>query len=261
MIDHESSGGHAFAENMQQIASCYSCSGSAVRQKRIRREGRWVREERTCNACSGLGYIVRSRRKDAAGNFVKKHNRKSYPSFSAPGPHPLGDRGRPELQERTCEELCYLVGNWRIFQEINRHRYSTDDLVTSWVAVVEARRFGLLEEQLPTAVLDIGCGIGSVLLSNAWQLPYARCVGLEAQPERFAQAVRSITYNIGEYPVEQDRVNVINCDIRDPCLRLTREFPEGFDIITGTPPYFDVEQVIRSKKIDLVVLIHSLPIA
>jgi hypothetical protein len=154
---------------------------------------------------------------------------------------PLGDRGRPELQVRSHEELCYLTGNWRIFQEVERHRYSTDDLVTSWLACKEARRLGLGDSP---RMLDIGCGIGSVLLSNAWQLPGASCIGLEAQPDRFKQACRSISYNLGSFPDEQQRVQCFQGDMREPCAAITDQVPGGFSVVTGTPPYFDVKQAV-----------------
>lgn len=224
-------------------AVCYSCRGETVRMKRVKVEGKWKREEQSCNACGGKGYIARSKRKGASGMYAKKVNRKSYPSFVAPGPMPVGDQGKPALQEAADEELCYLVGNWRLFQRIDRHRYSTDDLVTTWIAAAEARRLGHTGESSPALVLDIGCGIGSVLLSNAWQLPHATCVGIEAQEERYAQAVRSIAYNVGDRPTGQTRVSVYNSDMRDAGPLLKDDYPNGFDVITGTPPYFGLEQV------------------
>lgn len=250
-------------------SSCFSCKGSGRRAKRVRasevvgpahesstetdgiieeagegapglgakqpRSRKWVREEQECKACQGRGFLQRSR----LGKTKKV--RKSYPSFVAPGPLPVGDRGRPELQVRDNEELCYLTGNWRIFQEIERHRYSTDDLVTSWLACREARRLGLGDNPL---MLDIGCGIGSVLLSNAWQFPGATCIGLEAQPDRYKQACRSISYNVGSFPDEQKRVQCFQGDMRDGCAAITDQFPGGFSVVTGTPPYFDVKQAV-----------------
>jgi tRNA1Val (adenine37-N6)-methyltransferase len=172
-----------------------------------------------------------------SGKYIKKVMRKSYPNFVAPGPMPPGDCGHAHLIEQEGEELCYLVGNWRIFQHIGRHRYSTDDLVTSWVACREVRRMGAVDP----LVLDIGCGIGSVLMSNAWQLPTARCVGIEAQEDRYKQALRSVEYNVGPFHL-QERIRLFNRDIRDTDNYLLREFIEGFDMITGTPPYFGTDQ-------------------
>lgn len=217
-------------------SACYSCSGLGTRAKRVNKEGRWRREQRPCNACHGTGFIVRSRRRGSDGKFVKKSVRKSFPSFVAPGPMPRLT-GQEETLEGEDEELCYLTGNWRIFQHINKHRYSTDDIVTSWVACHEAKMLGYDSPLM----LDMGCGIGSVLLSNAWQLPGAVCVGIEAQHDRYTMAMRSVQYNIGVYPDEQTRVRVVNSDLRVHCAALDCHL-SGFDVITGTPPYFGVTQ-------------------
>jgi SAM-dependent methyltransferase len=75
-------------------------------------------------------------------------------------------------------------------------------------------------------VLDLGCGIGSVLLMVADRLPDARFVGVEAQAVSFALATKNVTRNgVG------DRVTLIHGDFREP-LALDR-----FDLVTGTPPY------------------------
>jgi hypothetical protein len=61
---------------------------------------------------------------------------------------------------------------------LDRHRYSTDDLVTSWYACQHTQLYGYNNED-SLNVLDMGCGLGSVLLSNAWQLPNSK---LHLQP-------------------------------------------------------------------------------
>lgn len=50
-------------------------------------------------------------------------------------------------------------------------------MLTAYVALQTARQHGAV-----TKALDIGCGIGSVLLMVAWGThPGVRCVGIEAQ--------------------------------------------------------------------------------
>lgn len=117
------------------------------------------------------------------------------------------------------EDLSCLTGEWRIFQRRDGHRWSLDDLVTAWVA---SRAFG---DQSPSSVLDLGCGIGSVLLMMAWRYPSARCVGIEAQALSVEMARRSIEWNrVG------DRCEAKLGDLRD--------LSEGsFDLVTATPPY------------------------
>jgi tRNA1Val (adenine37-N6)-methyltransferase len=145
------------------------------------------------------------------------------PGWRAPGPAPAGPRGRPELAPGAGEDLCYLAGDWRIFQPLAGHRWSLDDLVTAWLAA------GLLAGSPPARVVDLGCGLGSVLLLLAWRFSTARLTGVEARAERAALARRSIAWNGVE-----DRCEVRVGDLRDPAA-----LPEGaaFDLVTGTPPY------------------------
>lgn len=142
--------------------------------------------------------------------------------WEAPGPAPAGARGRPELEPEEDEDLCFLTGDWRLFQKRRGHRWSLDDLVTAWVAVR-----GRNPDQAIRA-LDLGCGLGSVLLMVAWSLPRAQLVGIEAQPDRAAMGRRSIAYNGVE-----DRCRILDGDLRD----LDRGV-QPFDLVTGTPPYF-----------------------
>lgn len=155
--------------------------------------------------------------------------------FQAPGPSPVGPGDREDLWPQPGEDLCYLSGNWRIFQRLEGHRWSVDDLVTAWVALECA-------QQLPPIryALDLGCGIGSVLMMVAWGLPSTSCVGIEAQGVSVGLARRSLAYNGID-----GRAVVRWGDLRDPHL-----LPEAgtFELVTGTPPYFAFEQGVISQK-------------
>jgi tRNA1Val (adenine37-N6)-methyltransferase len=128
-----------------------------------------------------------------------------------------------DLVPTEAESLDRLAGDWRIFQLKRGHRFSTDDLATSWRASIAMPQ--------ATRLLDIGCGIGSVGITLLWRLrnPAATLVGVEAQEESAALARRTVRYNHLE-----DRVTIVNGDLRDPHV-----LPEGssFELITGSPPY------------------------
>lgn len=115
-----------------------------------------------------------------------------------------------------------LVGDWCMYQRRGGHRASTDDVVTAWLAVRSA-------SVPPARYLDLGCGVGTVLLLTARALRPARSVGVEAQEESYAMCARSIA----ELPAPP-RIEVIHGDLRAP-LGL-----EPFELITGSPPYFPV---------------------
>jgi len=164
--------------------------------------------------------------------------------WRAPGPAPAGPQGRPELSPQTNEDLCFLSGDWRLFQHQRGHRWSLDDLVTAWVAVGAAERRGAPEEheahhelgQGNVRALDLGCGLGSVLLMVAWKIPGADVTGIELQPDRAGMGRRSIAYN-----GVADRCRIVDGDLRDlrGATELGRAIGDArFDLITGTPPYF-----------------------
>ncbi|HTU60037.1 MAG TPA: methyltransferase [Polyangiales bacterium] len=124
-----------------------------------------------------------------------------------------------------------LTDRVRVLQRRSGHRYSVDDVATAWLAL----------RAMPDArsCLDLGCGIGSVLLMVADRVPRARAVGVEAQAGSYALAERNIERNrLGR------RVSVQYGDLRDPALldRILQAeaafgHEGGFDLVTGTPPY------------------------
>jgi tRNA1Val (adenine37-N6)-methyltransferase len=120
-----------------------------------------------------------------------------------------------------------LTDRVRVAQRRGGHRYSFDDVVTAWVAVRAA----------PSArtYLDLGCGLGSVLLMVADRLPQVRAAGIEAQVESFELAKHNV-----ERSWLAPRVWLGHGDLRDARLReRAREAValHGFDLVTGTPPY------------------------
>ncbi|HET8939425.1 MAG TPA: methyltransferase [Polyangiales bacterium] len=124
-----------------------------------------------------------------------------------------------------------LTDRVRVLQRRNGHRYSVDDVATAWLAL----------RAMPGArsSLDLGCGIGSVLLMIADRLQKVRAVGVEAQAGSYALAERNVEKNqLGR------RVSVQYGDLRDPALldRILQAqaafgHEGGFDLVTGTPPY------------------------
>lgn len=117
-----------------------------------------------------------------------------------------------------------LTGTFRILQRRHGHRYSLDDTVTAWEA--GRARPGARD------CLDLGTGIGSVLLMLAYKLPEARFAAVEAQAESWAL----LQQNLARNGVEQ-RVRARHGDLRDAALLAELAPPGGFELITGTPPY------------------------
>lgn len=117
-----------------------------------------------------------------------------------------------------------ITASFRLLQRRRGHRFSIDDLATAWEAARAAPE--------AATVLDLGCGIGSVLLMVAWRLPAARCFGIEAQDISMALARRNVHDN-----GLADRVQLFHGDLRE----VTRDWAHGAcALVTGTPPYLPV---------------------
>lgn len=115
-----------------------------------------------------------------------------------------------------------ITASFRLIQRRRGHRFSVDDLATAW----EAARAVSPEA---ASFIDLGCGVGSVLLMVAWRLPAARGFGIEAQDVSMELALRNVHENgLGE------RVRLLHGDLRE----VTRDWPYGAcALVTGTPPY------------------------
>jgi tRNA1(Val) A37 N6-methylase TrmN6 len=113
-----------------------------------------------------------------------------------------------------------IAGTFRITQRKHGHRYSIDDVLTAYVAAEakpDARR-----------CLELGSGIGSVLLMLCHKLPHATFLAIEAQRNSFALLRRNVAQND-----LSTRVATEHGDLRD----LVTPSLGHFDLVTGTPPY------------------------
>ena len=214
-------------------SACWKCKGAGTRLKpkmgarQRKRMAEGAEDDGSCGVCGGSGVAPRSGKLSKA---AKKPGRVTAPRSEAStrrGPRPAGV-GAPG----PGEELCCLSGAWRVFQRVGGHRYSTEDVVTAWVASGEVAGGAVRH-------VDVGCGIGSVLQLVAWKCLEAGVDyegrGVEAQVDSANLARRSIAYNGAPCAV-------VDGDLRD--ARAFDELHEGCEaaqrIVTGTPPYFNV---------------------
>ena len=136
----------------------------------------------------------------------------------------------PEVwpEDATHDEL---IGAWKIYQRKRGHRTSTDDFLTAWLAT------DLRQDRRVERYLDLGCGIGSVLLLAAYALRPDRSVGVEAQPQSALMARRTVS----ELP-DPPAIEIVSSDFRDVDV----ESLGTFDLITGSPPYLPVGTGVMS---------------
>jgi len=171
------------------------------------------------NAAARPGGIVRAPRRP--------------PGWRPPGPPPRTPVDRPDAWPRAGEDLCHLAGDWRILQRVDGHRWSLDDLVTAWCA-------GRAVAAPPARILDLGCGIGAVLLLLLWRFPEATGLGVEVQATSVDLARRSLVWN-----GVAGRATVRAGDFREPAaLAGSGVFP----LVTGTPPYLPLGTATASRR-------------
>ena len=115
-----------------------------------------------------------------------------------------------------------LIGNWHLYQRTGGHRTSTDDLITAWYAAHRQR-------ERPDRYLDLGCGVGSVLLMLSHKLRPRVAHGIEAQLQSVLMARRAID----ELPQPESTFEIRHADFRDEGLG-----DGAYDLVTGSPPYF-----------------------
>ncbi len=134
------------------------------------------------------------------------------------------------------ESLDHLVGPWHILQLSRGHRFSTDDLVTAWLAW----RFR------PDArtLLDLGSGIGTVGLCTLRKLVEGR--PRERWPHLTTVEAQAVSLGLQRRTVRlnqlADVVRPLHGDLRDAPLAEDARF----DLITGSPPYFPADSALLS---------------
>lgn len=134
----------------------------------------------------------------------------------------------PWPEDATRDAFC---GDWFLWQRRRGHRTSTDDMLTAWLAT-------RVSHTPPERYLDLGCGIGSVLLLTAHALRPGWSIGVEAQ----AQSARMAARTIDELPMSAPTLHVRQADIRALDPARTGRFP----LITGSPPYLPEGSGVQS---------------
>ena len=126
-----------------------------------------------------------------------------------------------------------LSGDFKIFQPENGQRYSTDDLLTAWLAI------NCVSDDPPARFLDLGSGLASVPMIVLWKFPKISGIGIEIRPNRYELAERSLAEN-----GLTERFSILHGDLRELAL------DERFDLVTSTPPYYQSSEGPISENDD-----------
>jgi tRNA1(Val) A37 N6-methylase TrmN6 len=121
----------------------------------------------------------------------------------------------------TMPRIDTLSGDFKIYQPDVGQRYSTDDMLTAWMAVI------CNEEDPPSRFLDLGSGLCSVPMIVMWKFSQISGVGIELRENRYELGLKSLEIN-----GLSNRFKLLSGDLRD--LELDEKFP----LITSTPPYY-----------------------
>lgn len=114
-----------------------------------------------------------------------------------------------------------LSGNFRIYQPDEGQRYSTDDMMTAWMAIICS------SDNPPERFIDLGSGLCSVPMIVMWRFNSLSGVGIELRDNRRELGLKSLEMN-----GLSNRFKLLQGDLRD------LEFDEKFGLITSTPPYY-----------------------
>jgi hypothetical protein len=135
------------------------------------------------------------------------------------------------------------VGKWSYYYRRAGMQTSTDDHIVSLLAIypnldVKGRTITLgQKQQQPTRYVDLGCGIGSSLLTVAHELKPIESLGIEAQ----AQSYTLLQRTLDELPQhERPPIACIRKDLRE--LALADILPGTCDLVTANPPYARLEE-------------------
>jgi tRNA1(Val) A37 N6-methylase TrmN6 len=244
-------------------AVCWKCKGSGQtlkkppakpkskgsgKSKSTPKEAASTTYSTPCSVCGGTGNLKPKQKyvktADKPGRVTSRRpcsaswapqNKSAFPSASALA-----------FELMPGEELCNLVGDWRILQRSGGHRWTTDDICTAAVAVKQYSLSigGSRKQNDEHRHIDLGCGNGSVLLMVTWYwmsqfLPQAQHhVGIEARKQAVQFATKSIQYNLPG----NENTFVKNRDFREI------DEPVKYDLVTGTPPYFAVDFTTNDSK-------------
>jgi tRNA1(Val) A37 N6-methylase TrmN6 len=127
----------------------------------------------------------------------------------------------------TISEDTVLGGRVRLRQSTEGYRAGLDAALLA--AACEATDL--------SRVLDVGCGVGAVMLAAASRRPLAQFVGLERDPAAAALARDNIALND-----LSNRVEVIEGDAAE---RFSALGVATFDAVLSNPPFFDDDRALR----------------
>lgn len=129
-----------------------------------------------------------------------------------------------------------FVGHWKYWYRENGMRTSTDDVLASYVASVSVLQNNLGVKKY----VDLGCGIGSILLLTAHKLLPNISLGIEAQKV----SINLLQRTLDELPIDNmPFIKASHQDLRNfysnrkQLTEFEMSLLDSCDLITANPPY------------------------
>ena len=142
--------------------------------------------------------------------------------------------------ETTKDQL--LNGELQILQPKKGFRISIDTiLLASSVITGKAN-----------TILDVGCGVGGVMLCAALRIPALRATGLEIQDEIVDLCQQNIELNHLE-----DRVKLIHGAVG---AKISQLKANSFDYVVSNPPYYESNEMMQSPVNSKATSHHELDV-
>lgn len=228
-------------DSTHRLETCWKCrgEGSKLMKRRAQDSGRKRLMLVECRTCDGKGIpqMKNSVAKKSSLRFFKMNN-----GWKPSGPNDGGipvkngewdvDAIDQSMLPKENEMICSLCGFWGIYQFVNGHKFTTDDVCTAGFTIQT-----VMEESLPVKrYMDLGTGLGSVLMMVTWKMfnQLEHVFAVEAQSKHIDLAKRSFKFNNIERLVQLHHGDLRFLDkIQELQVHLNT-----FDLITGTPPYF-----------------------
>ena len=246
-----------------RMETCWKCKGNGYKFNKSSKKY----DGKKCGVCKGSGNRFASSKAQrlAKQPGIVTQLRGSPIDGSFVGPPAHGSLIR-EMNDEKGQPLSKLVkrgeimaalgcGNWRIYQLAAGHKLTVDDYICAWVACEEMTKRGFGNNATFFTHADIGCGCGSVLMTVAWYFQGSVVSrGVEAQSVSFDLLQRSLLWNVGVNGSKHNngdgtlsKIEVANVDLRGwDGGKIGNS--SGYDLITGTPPYFPQKQFISSQN-------------
>jgi hypothetical protein len=227
-------------DSTHTLETCWKCKGEG--SKLIRKKASNLGKKHLmlidCGLCNGKGIppIKKFHKQKSGLRFFKLNH--DWKPFGPKGGIPFadGDWNAAAIDHgmlpKENEMLCSLSGYWGIYQFVDGHKFTTDDVCTAGFAIQTVMKESLTVKKY----MDIGSGLGSVLMMVTWKYfdQFEHVCAIEAQSKHIDLARRSFKLNDIE-----GLVKLYHGDLRflGKIQELQGHF-NTFDLITGTPPYF-----------------------